>query len=411
MRVALVSEAIPPQTNGVVTTLSRLVAHLSARGHDVLLVGPRYRENAGRPGLVDVPAVPFPLYPEIRVVLPLWRRAFAGLDRFEPDLVHVATPGSLGWAAVRHARRGGYALVSSYHTNLTAYSLYYHGGPVIPLVWRYLRWFHNSTRRTYCPTPAVEAELRAHGIERIELWPRGVDTSRFTPAHRSTPLREQYGFGAEDLVVLYVGRLAKEKELDRLFAAFGEVRAREPRVRLLVVGDGPDRGRLERLHAGNGVVFAGFQVGEALSRHYASADVFAFPSRTETFGNVVQEAMASALPVVGVAAGGVRDVVRPGETGLLADPEDPADFARALGRLAADPALRRQLGRAGRDLALAASWSAVLDRLLASYERVVEEFEEDAASARRGDSEAAADAGRRGDAEAVADPGRRAAGP
>ncbi len=373
MRVALVSEAIPPQTNGVVTTLSRLVAHLAVRGHEVLLVGPRYRENAGRAGLVDVPAVPLPFYPEVRVALPWWGPAFAALDRFRPDLVHLATPATLGFAALRHGRRRGYPLVSSYHTNLTAYSLYYHLGPVVPFAWRYLRWFHNATRRTYCPTPAVAAELAAHGIERIELWPRGVDTSRFSPAHRSARLRARYGFAPEDLVVLYVGRLAKEKELDRLFAAFAGLRPSAPHLRLLVVGDGPDRGRLERRYGGEGVVFAGYQEGEALSAHYASADCFAFPSRTETFGNVVQEAMASGLPVVGVAAGGVRDVVRAGETGLLADPDDPADFARMLGRLVLDADLRRRLGRAGREAALAASWSVVLDRLLASYTAVVEE--------------------------------------
>ncbi len=373
MRVALVSEAIPPQTNGVVTTLSRLVAHLGARGHEVLFVGPRYAENAGRPGLVDVPAMPLPLYPEVRIALPFWHAAFAAVDRFGPDLVHVATPATLGWAAIRHARRRDYPLVSSYHTNLTAYSLYYHLGPFVPFAWRYLRWFHNATRRTYCPTPAVQAELLAHGIERTELWPRGVDTSRFSPAHRAAALRRHYGFAERDVVLLYVGRLAREKDLDRLLAAYASLRPTHAALRLLVVGDGPDRARLERQHAGGGVVFAGYQEGDALSRHYASADLFAFPSRTETFGNVVQEAMASGLPVVAVAAGGVRDVVKAGRTGLLADADDPADFARLIASLLGDPARRRELSRAGREAALAASWSVVLDRLLASYAAVVAE--------------------------------------
>lgn len=373
MRVALVSEALPPQTNGVVTTLSRLVAHLGSRGHEVLLVGPRYAENAGRPGLVDVPAMPLPLYPEMRIALPVWQAAFAAVDRFAPDLVHVATPATLGWAAGRHARRRGYPLVSSYHTNLTAYSLYYHLGSFVPFAWRYLRWFHNATRRTYCPTPAVEAELVAHGIVRTELWTRGVDTSRFSPAHRTAALRQRYGFAESDVVLLYVGRLAREKELNRLFAAFAALAPAHPGLRLLVVGDGPDRARLERLHAGPGILFAGYQEGAALSRHYASADVFAFPSRTETFGNVVQEAMASGLPVVGVAAGGVRDVVKAGRTGLLADPDDPEDFMRRLGDLVTDPVRRRDLARAGREAALGASWSVVLDRLVASYEAVVAE--------------------------------------
>lgn len=373
MRIALVSEAIPPQTNGVVTTLSRLVAHLVARGHEALLVGPRYAENAGRPGLVDVPAMPLPFYPEVRVALPLWQAAFAAVDRFAPDLVHVATPATLGFAAVRHARRRGYPLVSSYHTNLTAYSFYYHLGPFVPFAWRYLRWFHNATRRTYCPTPAVQRELAAHGIERIELWPRGVDTSRFSPAHRTAALRRHYRFADDDVVLLYVGRLAREKELDRLFEAFAALRPTHPSIRLLLVGDGPDRSRLERQHGAPGIVFAGYQDGEALSRHYASADLFVFPSRTETFGNVVQEAMASGLPVVAVAAGGVRDVVRAGETGLLADPDDAADFTRLIAELLADPDRRRELARAGRDAALAASWSVVLDRLVASYESVLAE--------------------------------------
>lgn len=368
MRIAYVTETWPPELNGVSLTAARTVAFLQARGHDVMLVRPRQKIiDAGKPVLSDdtlrVPGVPIPLYPDLRMGLPARRRllrTWGAWRAYRPDLVHVATEGPLGWSAIRAARQLGVPVTSDFRTRFDEYGRHYAWEGAVTLVRAYLRAFHNRTDRTFVPTRELQRQLSELDFERLTVSTRGVDARQFAPHYRSEALRAQWGAQAEAPVVLAVGRLAVEKNLGVVLDAFDAVRERMPAARLVMVGDGPQREALRRRcpHA----VFAGMQHGEALAAHYASADLFLFPSVTETFGNVVVEAMASGLPVVAfdTAAAGMH--VHRNENGCLAPVGDAAAFTRAAVALAADAGLRQRLGRAARATAQTLDWPRVLER-------------------------------------------------
>jgi glycosyltransferase involved in cell wall biosynthesis len=359
LRVALVSETYPPEVNGVARTLANLTGDLVRWGNEVLLVLPSH--PAGRDGTPCqavtrcVPSVRLPFYPEVRLALPRPGSVLNMLRQFRPDVVHLATEGPLGLAALQAAQRLGLPCVSSYHTNFPMYLRAYRCGALAEPAWKYLRWFHNRTFATLCPTAALQEALAERGFERLTVWGRGVDASLFSPLKRRESLRVEHGARPGDVVLLYVGRLAAEKNLEALLAAFGLLRAQGVPVQLWLVGDGPARRHLER-RAGPGVRFTGFQHGEALAETYASADLFTFASLTETFGNVLQEAMASGLPVVALRAPGPQECVRHGATGLLVDGATPAALARACDTLVQDAETRRRLGRKAREAMLGRHW-------------------------------------------------------
>lgn len=369
MRIALVTETYFPQINGVSRTLDHLVRFLAGQGDEVHLCLPRYPQSAPMlPPAASVrgfAAMPVLFYPE--VLLPLVRPAVLRKEfaAFRPDLVHIATEGPLGWAALRAARQLGLPVVSSYHSNFSQYLCLYGFGALEGACWRYLRWFHNATRATFCPAPSIREDLQGRGFKNLHLWGRGVDSQRFDPRWRDTELRRGWGAGEDTLVLLYVGRLAAEKNVTMLLEAFTRL-AGEADVRLLLVGDGPLRPLLEA-NADQRVVFAGYRQGEELARFYASADLFAFPSLTDTFGNVLLEAMASGLPAVGFRVPGPQDVIREGETGLLVDEVDAASLATALAGLFAEPQRRRRLAQQARAHAETLTWEAIMGGLRAEY--------------------------------------------
>lgn len=369
MRIAYVTETWPPELNGVSLTAARTVAFLQARGHDVMLVRPRQRAiDAGKAPLMDetlrVPGVPIPLYPDLRMGLPARRRLLRTWQAYRPDLVHVATEGPLGWSAIRAARQLGVPVTSDFRTRFDEYGRHYAWEGAVTLVRAYLRAFHNRTDRTFVPTRELQKQLGELGFARLTVSTRGVDARQFSPCYRSEALRAQWGVPADAPVALTVGRLAVEKNLSVALDAFDAVRERVPSARLVMVGDGPQRNVLRRRCPD--AVFAGTQHGEALAAHYASADLFLFPSLTETFGNVVVEAMASGLPVVAfdTAAAGMH--VRRDESGCLAPLGDAAAFARATAALAADATLRQRMGRAARLTAQSLDWPHVLERFEAA---------------------------------------------
>jgi glycosyltransferase involved in cell wall biosynthesis len=369
MRIAYVTETWPPELNGVSLTAARTVAFLQARGHDVMLVRPRQRAiDARKAPLMDetlrVPGVPIPLYPDLRMGLPARRRLLRTWQAYRPDLVHVATEGPLGWSAIRAARQLGVPVTSDFRTRFDEYGRHYAWEGAVTLVRAYLRAFHNRTDRTFVPTRELQKQLGELGFARLTVSTRGVDARQFSPCYRSEALRAQWGVPADAPVALTVGRLAVEKNLSVALDAFDAVRERVPSARLVMVGDGPQRNVLRRRCPD--AVFAGTQHGEALAAHYASADLFLFPSLTETFGNVVVEAMASGLPVVAfdTAAAGMH--VRRDESGCLAPLGDAAAFARATAALAADATLRQRMGRAARLTAQSLDWPHVLERFEAA---------------------------------------------
>lgn len=371
LRIALVSETWFPQINGVSRSLEKLVASLARCGDSVRLFIPRYPESQLQDGVsaIGFRAVPLPFYPEVRLPVVTPATVARELASFRPDIVHIATEGPLGWAALRASRRLGLPVVSSYHTSFAHYLRLYGAGWLEGAAWRYLRGFHNATAATFCPTPSIRDQLLAKGFERVAVWSRGVDAGRFHPGKRDLDLRRRLGVAEDAVVLACCGRLAAEKNLETLLAAFRRLPPSLP-VNLLLIGDGPLRPKLEA--QGNPrVIFTGYRRGEELARTYAAADLFVFPSLSDTFGNVLLEAMASGLPAVAFEVPGPRDVVRHGETGLLVGEVGAEPMAAALAGLIADPVRRAGMSASARRYAAGQDWEAINSVVRRRYLEVV----------------------------------------
>jgi glycosyltransferase involved in cell wall biosynthesis len=287
-----------------------------------------------------------------------------------PDVVHVVTEGPLGWSAVRTARRLGIPVTSGFHTNFDHYSVHYGLGWLRPAIATYLRSLHRQAMATLVPTVALAAELAGEGIPGVRVVGRGVDTGLFDPARRSAALRASWGAADQDLVCLYVGRLAAEKNLDLIVRSFAGIREVQPSARLVWVGDGPSRALLAQSPLPQH--FAGVQRGAELATHYASADLFLFPSLTETYGNVVAEAMASGLPVLAYHSAAAAELIADGANGVSVTPGDAVAYGAAARRIAAaDPDWRRRLGAAARQTMLARGWEQVVARFEAVLNETV----------------------------------------
>ncbi len=369
LRVAVVTETYPPEVNGVAATLSRVVDGLRQRGHAVQLVRPRQTTDEGagaeHDAAVLMRGLPLPRYPQLRMGLPA-RRALVKLwTQRRPDVVHVVTEGPLGWSALQAALHLRLPVVSDFRTNFHAYSGHYGLKWLRSPIVAYLRRFHNRCACTMVPTEALRSELHAAGFRGLRVVARGVDTALFTPTRRSDTLRAQWGCEPSTPVVLYVGRLAPEKNLGVLMAAFDRLSQFAPTARLLLVGDGPDRAALQRRCPG--AIFAGVQRGEALAAHYASADLFVFPSLTETWGNVVSEAMASGLAVMAYDTAAAGHLIRHGHNGLLAPPGDEDAFVALARRLVGEPDRARDMSEQARATACWLDWGRVVDAVEAEY--------------------------------------------
>jgi glycosyltransferase involved in cell wall biosynthesis len=369
LRIAVVTETFPPEVNGVAMTLGRIVEGLLQRGHAVQVVRPRQAREALEPreGLDQVlsKGMAVPTYGELRFGLPSKGRLAKLWAERRPDIVHVVTEGPLGWSAVAAARKLHLPLTSSFHTNFHSYSQHYGMGLLKSPIESYLRKLHNRTQATMVPTRAMLQELKGRGYDNVTLVSRGVAIELFKPTRRSEALRASWGVQPEDTVVLLVGRLAKEKNVSLVVSAFRAIQARLPRAKLVFVGDGPMRRALEE--ACPEAHFAGVRQHEELAAHYASGDLFLFPSLTETFGNVVPEALASGLAVLSYANAAAQELISNGHNGVLVANGDELAFVQASVELALNPALQQQLRlQAPRSVAFLA-WSAVSD----SFEAVL----------------------------------------
>jgi len=368
--VCVVTETYPPEINGAARSLKRAVDHLSGHGHRVSLVRPRQPVDSDlspeSSSLLLTAGMPIPMYPDLRFGLIRSRRLIQWWKRNRPDVVHIATEGPLGLGALHAARTLGIPCTSDFRTNFHLYSRHYRAGLLLPLLLAYLRWFHNRCALTLVPTSALRAELSGAGFRNLCVVGRGVDTASFSPAHRSSVLRRQWGARDGDLVVLYVGRLAREKNVGLVLRTFDAVRKQHPDARLVFVGDGPLRSKVQRQapHA----VLTGWQRDHALAQCYASADLFLFPSMTETFGNVVVEALASGLPTVAFRHGGAGEHMRDAFNGFAVPFGDEAAFIRAACALASDASLRSSIATQARATAEALSW----ERVLEGFERALE---------------------------------------
>lgn len=343
MRFAIVTETYPPEVNGVALTVQGLETGLRQRGHAVSLVRPRQViESEAADDTLLVRGARLPRYPGLKFGLPATRRLLALWKDSPPDAIYVATEGPLGWSAVRAARRLGIPVATGFHTRFDEYMRDYGVRFLQHTALRWMRRFHNSAQATLVPTRELADFLQAQGFHHPVRLARAVDAQHFSPSRRDEALRAQWGLGRDDLAVIYVGRIAAEKNLDLSIRAFDAIRQQHPTAKFVWVGDGPVRERLAQEH--RDFVFCGVQRGEALARHFASGDLFLFSSHSETFGNVTLEAMASGVPTVAFNYGAAREHLVDGVHGAAVE-DDDAFMAAAL-RLAADPAVRRAMGEA-----------------------------------------------------------------
>lgn len=361
LRIDFITETFPPEVNGVAMTVGRLVDGLRRRGHQVTVFRPRqHRDEARIAGETPLPGLPLPGYPGLRFGLPAGRQLRRHWRECRPDLVHVVTEGPLGWSAVSTARQLGIPVSSGFHTNFDHYSVHYGLGWLRPAVTTYLRTLHRRTRATLVPTAALAADLAGAGIPGVQVVGRGVDTTLFDPGKRSARLRQDWGIHQDGLACIYVGRLAPEKNLALVEEAFSAIRSQRPEARMVWVGDGPSRPALAARHPDHH--FAGTRQGDDLAAHYASADLFLFPSLSETYGNVVAESMASGLPVLAYRSAAAAELIDDGRNGHAVSPGDKAAFLAAARQLARQPENLPLLGKAARTTMLGRRWETVVER-------------------------------------------------
>jgi glycosyltransferase involved in cell wall biosynthesis len=368
MRIALFTETFLPKIDGIVTRLCHTVEHLQRLGNRVLIFAPEgglkeYKEAK----IYGVDGLPLPWYPELKMAFP--RPAIGEqLEKFEPDIIHVVNPAILGLGGLYYGKKLDIPILASYHTHLPKYLQHYGLAMLEPLLWELLKGAHNQAELNLCTSSAMVEELSNHGIERVDLWQRGVDTELYTPQLASWEMRNRLSQNnPESPLLLYVGRLGAEKEIERIKPILDAI----PSARLALVGDGPHRQNLEQYFARTPTHFVGYLRGKELASAYASADVFIFPSRTETLGLVLLEAMAAGTPVVAARSGGIPDIVTDGVNGYLFEPRDEGGAIRATQRLFAHPEERETLRQNARKEALRWGWGAATQQLARYYQSIV----------------------------------------
>ncbi len=366
LSIALVTETYVPEVNGVAITIGRMVHGLLKRGHRIHMIRPRQGKQdapaaAGNYAETLVGGMPIPGYPELKSGLPaknlllkLWRAQ-------RPDVVHIATEGPLGWSALSAARKLEIPVSTDFHTNFHNYTQHYGIGLLKKPIAAYLRHFHNKAACTLVPTASLQQQLEHEGYQNVLVVSRGVDTELFHPAKRDAELRASWQADDDTAVVMLVSRLAPEKNLHVVIQAFEQMRRLDPRMQLVMVGDGPARAELEKQHPH--VIFAGMQTGEALARHYASGDIFLYPSLTETYGNVTVEAMASGLATLAYNYAAAQQHIRHDVNGLLATYADSDAFIAEARTLANDLPRVRRLGLAARETVAALTWEHIMGQM------------------------------------------------
>ena len=363
--ICVVTETYPPEVNGVALTLAHLVKGLLSQGHSVSLVRP-YQHRSDRGGghqdsnVTLVRGLPIPGYRGLQFGLPACGVLCRSWERSRPDAVYVATEGPLGWSAIRVALRLGIPALSGFHTNYHSYSGHYRLGCLQDLIFRYLRRFHNRSTGTLVATADLRERLQVLGFKNVSTLGRGVDNELFAPQRRSTELRRQWGVSENDLTVLYVGRIAPEKNVKLAVDAYRAMKQQNGSVKFVVVGNGPACSSLQRENAD--VIFCGLHTGEQLAKHYASADVFLFPSETETFGNVTLEAMASGLAVIAYDYAAAKMHIRHDETGVLVPYGNSEAFVGSAARLVSDRLSLGRIRRQAREYISSIEWRYVVER-------------------------------------------------
>ncbi|ADY56268.1 glycosyl transferase group 1 [Syntrophobotulus glycolicus DSM 8271] len=378
MRIAYFTDTYLPQINGVSNTLKRLGEYLAEKEIKHMVFAPQYEEieRSQVPSpVVRFKSISVPFYPECRLSFPLYANLSRLADQFAPDLVHLTDPLGIGLAGLRYARERGIPIVSSFHTNFDDYLKYYNLEYLENVVWGLFKWFHRFSDLNFCPSIETLKILENKGIKNLRLWSRGIDMNTFSPKLRDSEIRKQFKM-ENKTTFLYVGRLAAEKDLDILIAGIERVNVSyADKVQFILVGEGP-YAKLLKERTDKNVLLTGYLEGQELARIYASCDAFVFPSSTETFGNVVLEAMASGLPVIAVNAGGVKDNVLDSYNGLMCSPRDSENLAKAIITLIEDKILLKILADNALKHIKGKSWSSIFDQLVADYSSVLQIYQD-----------------------------------
>lgn len=374
MRIAYFTDTYLPQINGVSNTLAKLGDYLSDRNIEHMFFAPYYTEKMISPTnspIARFKSINLPFYPECRLSLPQYANLCRIADKFKPEIIQLTDPFGIGLAGLRYARDRGIPIVSSFHTNFDVYLKYYNLEYLEEIIWGFLKWFHGFSKLNLCPSQDTFNVLESKGIENLRIWSRGIDRIKFNPNQRSLDIR--YRLKAKGkMIFLYVGRMAAEKDLDILLDSIDIVNASyADKAQFVFVGDGPYAKTIKERSYDN-VVCTGYLKDQELSAMYASSDVFVFPSSTETFGNVVLEAMASGLPVIAVNSGGVKDNVINDYNGLMCTPRDTQSFSNAIIRLIENRQLKKTLAVNAREHAGTKSWNTIFDQLVIDYCSVLE---------------------------------------
>ena len=372
MKIALFTDTFVPQVNGVSKTLKRLADYLERQQIEHQIYAPHYaREDYYSHHIRRFKSLPFFLYPECRITFPNKIKLNEQLKEFKPDLLHIATPFNLGLTGLRYGKKNNIPMVASSHTHFDHYLKYYRMEFLSPWMKRYFNWFYQDHfKKIFVPSCETKDHLHSQGFSNIFYWKRGVDTDIFQPHIDTRDFRERYGIRAP-FVFLFVSRLAQEKNLATLAKIIKQLPdSIRNKSQWLVVGDGPMRTKLES-ELEHDAIFTGYLEGEALAQAYATADLFVFPSASETFGNVVLEAFASKTPVIGANKGGVTELIKHGKTGYLCDPYDPSDYIEKITTLLEHPMLLQTMGERGRQFALKQSWDNIFSQLIADYEDAI----------------------------------------
>lgn len=371
MRIAIFTDTFWPDVNGVAVTLKHYTEYLDKKGIDYIVFAPKSnKDDRFNSQVLRFKSMPFYLYPDCRLALPNTFRMKAELRKFKPDLIHIITPFNLGYFGLRYAKKFGIPVVGSYHTNFDKYLAYYNLQFLKNVIWKYMRWFHRPMKKIYVPSQDTKEQLQKKGFLNVEISPGGVDCNLFSPDYSKDEVREKYGI-QEPYILTFVSRLAPEKDVDTLM----EISRRIPdhlkdQVHWLIVGDGPAKENMMK-NAPKNMTFTGFLSGESLAQVYSAADLFVFPSSTETFGNVVIEALASGTPVIGSNAGGVKTLVTNNHNGILCEPKQVDQFVAAIESLINDDEKRENFSVNARDFAMSQSWESIFDRLIEDFEDVL----------------------------------------
>ena len=374
MRIAYFNANLKVGQDGVTRVIYKMIDGALARNHEAIAITSILPEPSQRPiQMYKIPSVILPLQKAYRIAIPGYQSFTKILEQFRPDILHINSPCTLGFGAVKYAKHFGVPVVATYHTHFPTYPRYYHLTKLEDLVWRITRNLYNNVDRTLVPTKPILHELAENNIQRLEYLPNGVDTGLFTPERRNNAWRAQFGCGSKP-IVLFVSRLVWEKDLRVLANAYQQLKTKRNDFEMVIVGDGHARTEFEQMMPG--AHFLGYQTGVALAESFASADIFVFPSTTETFGLVTLEAMASGLASVAAKMGGAIEIIEEGTTGLFAKPLDGADLAQKVEWLLDHPNYSRTIGEQAHRRAQEYRWESILNRLFRMYEDVIQEIKQ-----------------------------------